>query len=133
MAVRSGIGFKISLLGAIEGLGYMRGNALKRAGELLKLEGEVPLINGIKEGMEEYYEALREALAFRYQTVKEIEKELKAIVKAVTKTKFPLGNERLLKYLASLFVGRERAIRLTKEEALEVLRENVKGEETFQS
>ena len=132
MAVRSGIGFKFSLLGAVEGLGYMRGNALKKAGELLKVEGEAPLINGIREGLEEYYEALREALSFRYHTVKEIEKELKVIVKAVTKTKFPLGNERLLKYLASLFVGRERAIRLSKEEALEVLRENVKGEEVFE-
>jgi len=129
MSVRSGIPHEFSLLGAIEGLGYMRGNALARAGKLLGSPNEIALINGIREELPEFLEALKEVLSERYGSVKAIERETSAIVNAVNKVKFPLGNERLLKFLASLFVGRSRAITLTKEEALEVLRENVKGEE----
>ncbi|WP_457679165.1 DEAD/DEAH box helicase [Thermovibrio sp.] len=129
MSVRSGLKFDFSLLGTIEGLGYMRGNALVRAGELLKAPNEVALINGIKEGITEYYEAVKEALEERHSKSEIVEREFSAIVNAVNKVKFPLGNEKLLKFLSSTFVGRREAIKLSKEEALEVLRENVKGEE----
>ena len=129
MMVRSGIPFQFSLLGSVKGLGYMRGNALAEAGRLLKYHSEIPLINGIRELQEEVVEALREALSFRYETVQQVEREVKLIVNAVQGIKFPLGDERLLKFLASLFVGRREALKLTKERALEVLFENVTGKE----
>ena len=129
MMVRGGVPFKFSLLGAVEGLGYMRGNALATAGELLRAPNEVALINAIREGVPEYLEALKEALSYRHASVKAVERETTTIVKSLSKVKFPLGNERLLKFLSSLFVGRREALKLTKEEALEVLRENVTGEE----
>jgi len=131
MMVRSGINYRFSLLGSVERLGYMRGNALAKAGELLNYPNEVPLINGIKSLKPEVIDALKEAFSFRHNSVKTVEKEVNAVVKAVEKVKFPLGNEKLLKFLASLFVGRREALKLTKEDALEVLRENVKGEEAF--
>lgn len=129
MMVRSGIPFNFSLLGSVKGLGYMRGNALARAGELLKYHSEIPLINGLKEGKEEVLEALRESLSYRYETVQQVEREATAIVNTVKRIKFPLGDEKLLKFLSSLFVGRREAIKLTKERALEVLFENVTGKE----
>ena len=129
MMVRSGIPFRFSLLGSVRGLGYMRGNALARAGELLKYHSEVPLINGLKEEQTEVLDALREALSYRHDTVQQVEREATAIVKAVQRIKFPLGDEKLLRFLSSLFVGRREAIKLTKERALEVLFENVTGKE----
>ena len=133
MMVRGGVPFKYSLISSIEGLGYMRSNALAVAGELLKVPNEIALINGIRERMGEYLEALKEALSFRHDSVKALEREVSAIVKIVSKAKFPLGNERLLKFLSSFFVGRREAIKLSKEEALEVLRENVTGKEESES
>ncbi len=129
MMVRGGVPFEFSLIGAVEGLGYMRGNALAKAGYLVGAPNEVALINGIREGITHYLEALREALFLRHGSVKAVEREVATIVKLLSKVKFPLGNERLLKFLASLFVGRREALRLSKEEALEVLKENVKGKE----
>ena len=129
MMVRSGIPFRFSLLGSVKGLGYMRGNALARAGELLGYPSEIPLINGLREEQTEVLDALREALSYRYETVQQIEREATAIVNAVNRIKFPLGDEKLLKFLSSLFVGRREAIKLTKERALEVLFENVTGKE----
>ena len=127
MMIRSGIPFNYSLLGAVEGLGYMRGNALAKAGFLLKLGGEAPLINGIKEEKQEVLEALKEALSYRYDTLPLVERETKAIVKAVKRVKFPLGNLKLLRFLASIFIGRKEALKISIEDALEVLFENVTG------
>ncbi|ADU96512.1 DEAD/DEAH box helicase domain protein [Thermovibrio ammonificans HB-1] len=132
MMVRSGIPYKFALLGSVEGLGYMRGNALARAGKLLNYPNEIALINAIKEGRGEALEAVKEALSERYSSVKSVEKEATAVVKAVERIKFPLGNPKLLKFLASLFVGRRNALKLTKEEALEVLYRNVTGEKATQ-
>jgi len=132
MMVRGGIPFKFTLLGTVEGLGYMRGNALALAGELLKAPNETALINGIRHELPEYIEALKEALSFRHDNLKAVEREASAVVNAVKRVKFPLGNERLLKFLASIFTGRQKALRLTKEGALEVLRENVTGQEESQ-
>ncbi len=129
MMVRSGIPFKFSLLGSVKGLGYMRGNALAKAGELLNYHSEIPLINGLKEEQREVLDALREALSYRYETVQQVEREATAIVNAVRRIKFPLGDEKLLRFLSSLFVGRREAVKLTKERALEVLFENVTGKE----
>ncbi len=129
MMVRGGIPFEFSLLSSVEGLGYMRGNALAIAGKLLKLSGEIALINGIKERQKEAVEALEEALSRRYTKLSVIERERSQIVKIVEKVKFPLGNLKLLRYLASSFVGRRKAIKLTKQETLEVLYENVKGQQ----
>ena len=127
--VRSGIPFYFSLLGSVKGLGYMRGNALARTGELLGYHSEIPLINGLREEQTKVLDALREALSYRYETIQQIEREATAIVNAVKRIKFPLGDEKLLKFLSSLFVGRREAIKLTKERALEVLFENVTGKE----
>ncbi len=127
MTVRGGIPFEFSLLGSIKGLGYMRGNALARAGKLLNYHSEVPLINGIKERMGEIFDALREALSERYEKKNQIEREIKTIVNLIDETKFPLGDEKLLKFLSSIFIGRREAIKISKERALEVLFENVRG------
>ncbi|TCK03443.1 DEAD/DEAH box helicase [Phorcysia thermohydrogeniphila] len=129
MMVRSGIPYEFSLLGSIEGLGYMRGNALALAGKLMKFHSEVPLINAIREGDAYTLEALKEALSYRYESLSSLEREFNAIVKIVEKIKFPLGNLKLLRFLASLFVGRRKALELSKEEALEVLFESVRGQE----
>ncbi len=129
MTVRSGIPYEFSLLGSIKGLGYMRGNALATAGRLLKYQSEIPIINGLKERLDDVLDAVREALSFRYDRVNQIERELSLIVKMVDKVKFPLGDERLLKFLSSIFIGRREAVRISKERALEVLFENVRGKE----
>ncbi|RUM88208.1 MAG: hypothetical protein DSZ25_02485, partial [Thermovibrio sp.] len=129
MTVRSGIPYEFSLLGSIKGLGYMRGNALATAGRLLKYQSEIPIINGLKERLEDVLDAVREALSFRYDRVNQIERELSLIVKMVDKVKFPLGDERLLKFLSSIFIGRREAVKISKERALEVLFENVRGKE----
>ena len=128
MTVRGGIPFNFSLLSSIEGLGYMRGNALARAGRLVGTPNETSLINAVKEEREEVLEALKEVLSVRYPSLNVLEKEFSRIVNIVKKVKFPLGNERLLKFLSSIFIGREEALKIDKERALEVLRENVKGE-----
>jgi helicase len=129
MTVRTGIPFEFSLLGSIKGLGYMRGNALARAGKLLNYHSEVPLINGIKERLGEILDALKESLSERYESKNRIEREVKAIVNLIDETKFPLGDEKLLKFLSSIFIGRREAIKISKERALEVLFENVRGKE----
>ncbi len=129
MTLRGGIPFNFSLLASVDGLGYMRGNALARVGKLVGAPNETSLINAVKEEKEEVLEALKEVLAFRYPSLKVLEKEFNQIVNIVKKVKFPLGNERLLKFLSSIFIGREKALKIDKEKALEVLRENVKGEE----
>jgi helicase len=121
--------YEFSLLGSVEGLGYMRGNALARAGMLMKFHGEIPLINAIREEDGYALEALREALSYRYRELNSLEREFNAIVKIIEKTKFPLGNLKFLRFLASQFVGRLKAIKLSKEDALEVLFESVKGQE----
>ncbi|SMO57851.1 helicase [Balnearium lithotrophicum] len=129
MTIRAGIPYEFSLLGSIKGLGYMRGNALARAGKLLNYHSEVPLINGIKERIGEIFDALREALSERYESKNQIEREIKTIVNLIDETKFPLGDEKLLKFLSSIFIGRREAIKISKERALEVLFENVRGKE----
>ena len=129
MMVRSGIPFEFSLLGSVKGLGYMRGNALAKAGSLLGYHSEVPLINGLKEEQTEIIDALKEVLSYRYEKLKQVEREAKAIVNTVQKVKFPLGDGRLLRFLSSLFVGRREALKIPKEKALEVLFENVTGKE----
>jgi len=133
MMIRHGIPFNYSLLGTIEGLGYMRGNALAIAAELCHFHNEIPLINSIKEERKETIEALNEALSIRFHSLKQLKKELNTIVKIVKEAKFPLGNDKLLRFLSSIFVGREKALKLSKEEALEVLFENVKGKKENQA
>jgi helicase len=128
MMVRSGIPYEFSLLGSIEGLGYMRGNALAIAGRLTQTSGEVALVNAIKDGNTEVLSALETALAHRYSAQPDtLRREFNSIVKIVEKVKFPLGNLKFLRFLASLFTGRAKAVKLSKEDALEVLFENVKG------
>ena len=111
----------------------MRGNALAKAGKLLEYSSEAPLINGIKERVGEVLEAVKESLSFRYDSLNQIEKEFKIIVALMDRTKFPLGDERLLKFLSSIFIGKKEALKISKERALEVLFENVKGEEEAQN
>jgi len=107
----------------------MKGNALALAGKLMKFHSEVPLINAIREKDEYTLEALKEALSYRYEKLSSLEREFNAIVKIVERIKFPLGNLKLLRFLASIFVGRRKALKLSKEEALEVLFESVTGQE----
>ncbi len=133
MMVRGGVPFEFSLLSTVEGLGYMRSNALAVAGKLLKLSGEIALINGIRERKREIMDAIEEALSYRYSRTSDVDRERSQIVNIVDRVKFPLGNLKLLRYLASGFIGRKEAIKLTKREALEVLYENVKGQQEVES
>ncbi len=133
MMIRQGIPFSYSLLAAVEGLGYMRGNALVRAAKLTGLSNEIALINSLKEKQKETLEALKETLSIRLSSKDAVNREFNRIVKIVEKVKFPLGNLKLLRFLASTFIGREKALKLSKEEALEVLFENVTGQKKDKS
>ncbi len=133
MMIRSGIPFEFSLLGSVDGLGYMRGNALALTGQRVGIANEIALVNGIREENRELLEVLKETLSLRYDRRESLEKEFSAIVKIVKGIKFPLGNLKFLRFLASLFVGRQEAIKLLKEDALEVLFENVSGQKENES
>jgi len=128
MMVRSGITFRFSLLGSVGGLGYMRGNILARAAEHAGVDNEISLINAVRGRRRAVLDAIRFSLEERYRERADVRgKEMQSIVRACDRVKFPLGDLSLLRFLASVFVGRRRAARLEKEECLDILHAKIDG------
>ncbi len=128
MMVRTGISFKFSLLGSVGGLGYMRGNVVARAAEYCNINNEIAILNAIRERDRDVLNAIVFVLDERYKG-KDIAKkrEFEAILNAADKVKYPLGDLRLLRFLSSVFVGRRRALKLEKEECIDILHSKITG------
>jgi len=129
MMVRTGISFKFSLLGAIRGFGYMRGNVVAKAAEYCGFPNEISVLNAIRERDESILKAISAVLDERYESKDSPKrKEFESILRAADRAKFPLGDLKLLRFLSSVFVGRRRALKLEKDECIDILHINITGE-----